>query len=101
VIRATTADPATGTLRWGRADGVTCQVAADAGSHAVTVEVRLVTPDGVAMDWDEWTSAAGTATSTDPYTVVIPYPLYELRLSVENAAGSTITAVCLPWGGAR
>lgn len=101
VIRATTSDPATGTIRFGAAEGVTCRVDADAGSHAVTVHVRMVLPDGTALGWDEWTSAAGTATSADPYTVVIPYPLYELRIVVENSGGNSITAVCMPWGGAR
>lgn len=99
VIRASTADPAVGTIRWDRAEGVACQVSVDNGTHAVTVSVRLVLPGGAALDWVEWPTAGGSAVAGTPWFFVIPYNLFELRISVANAGGDVVTAGCLPWGG--
>lgn len=101
VIRASTANPATGTVRWDRAEAIVCQVAVDANTHAVTVQVRFVLPDGTALPWVEWPTAAGDATDLAPWFFVIPYNLFELRISVANAGGDVVTAGCMPWGGVR
>lgn len=100
VIRADTANPAIGTIKWDRAEAIACEVTVDANTHAVTVYVRLVL-GGTALGWVEWTTAAGSATSSAPWFFVIPYNLYELKISVANAGGDVVTAGCLPWGGVR
>lgn len=100
VIRAAVTNPATGTIKWDRAEAIACQVDVDDGTHAVTVHVRLVL-GGTALGWVEWTTAAGSATAAVPWFFVIPYNLHELRISVANAGGDVVTAGCLPWGGSR
>lgn len=98
-IKASTANPAASdAVRVGPASGVVCAVTADANAHAVTVYHRLRFPDGTTTGWVEWTTAAGVVPAASPnaYSFVIPYWLDEIKISVANAGGDTINAVCTP-----
>lgn len=87
LINASVANPATGTLSMGDYAEAVITVEVSTGSNAVTISSRDCT-DGTCA-WVTETAYGGTATSSAPHKVRIARH-YQVKVSVENAAGHTI-----------